>query len=79
MAFVLIIFPRVCPSADMNMPKKNASDSDEKGSLNYSEAVADARMRASDERQQISKHARDGFSSLGNSFPTFWSVGAIKT
>jgi predicted RNA-binding protein with RPS1 domain len=58
----------------MNMPKKNASDNDEKSSLSYSEAVADARMRASDERHQISKHARDGFNGLGNSFPTFWSA-----
>ena len=74
MAFALVIFPRVCPSVDMNMPEKNASDGDEKGSLNYSEAVADACMRASDERHQIAKHARDGFNGLGNSFPTFWSA-----
>ncbi len=54
--------------------EKNASDNDEKSSLSYSEAVADARMRASDERHQIANHARDGFNGLGNSFPTFWSA-----
>src|SRR5258708_26841203 len=73
MAFVLIIFPRESISK-YEYTKKIASDGDEKGSLNYSEAVADTRMRASDERHQISKHALDGFNGLRNSFPTFWSA-----
>ena len=47
-------------------------------SLGYSEAVANARVRAGYERQQITKDARNGFNGLGDRFPTFWSEGAVK-
>jgi hypothetical protein len=46
-----------------------------RNSLSYGEAVADARVRAVDERQQISKDAWDGSDGLGNIFPAFWSAG----
>jgi hypothetical protein len=46
-----------------------------RNSLSYSESVADARVRAVDERHQIAKDARDGFDGLGNIFPAFWSAG----
>ena len=58
----------------MNMPT-NALISDK---LSYGEAVAEARVRAGDERHQIAKDARNGFDALKNSFPTFWSAaGAV--
>ena len=31
-------------------------------------------MRASDERHQIAKNARDSFDGFWNRFPTFWSA-----
>ena len=44
-------------------------------SLHDSKAVADTRVRARDERQQIAKDAGHSFDRLGNTLPTFWSAG----
>jgi len=49
-------------------------DSDEKNSLSYSESVTYARVRASDECQQIAKNARDSLDGFWDRFPTFWSA-----
>ena len=66
-AFILIIiFPRTEIGERV--------DSDEKSSLSNSESVTYARVRASDERQQITKNTRDSFDGFWNRFPTFWSV-----
>lgn len=46
-------------------------------SLDDSKAVADASVRASDERQQIAIDAGHGFNCLGDTFPTFWSAVAV--
>jgi hypothetical protein len=47
-------------------------------SLDESKAVANACMRAGDERQQVAPDARHGFDCVGNALPTFWSVGAVQ-
>jgi hypothetical protein len=47
-------------------------------SLDESEAVANACMRAGDERQQVAKDAGHGFDCVGNALPTFWSTGAVQ-
>jgi hypothetical protein len=60
----------------VNICHKNVFDWRRGSSLSYGEAIADARVCAVDERQQIAKDARDGFGGFGNSFPTFWSAGA---
>jgi hypothetical protein len=47
-------------------------------SLDNCKAVADARVRASNECKQIAEDAGDGLNSLRNGFPAFWSAGTVK-
>jgi hypothetical protein len=70
-AFILI-FPTVSVGEYFANEFKFVMTSD---SLDDSKAVADAPVRASDERQQIAIDARHGLDCLGDTLPTFWSAG----
>ena len=72
MAFILI-FPRESVVGMQPMRRYKRRDS-----LDESKAVANACMRAGDERQQVAPNAGHRLDCVGNALPTFGSIGAVQ-
>ena len=64
---LILIFPKVTVCEYPAIALVMMSDS-----LDDRKAVADARVRASDERQQIAQDAGHSFDCLGDTLPTLW-------